>query len=152
MAFVNDVHSSPYPLRWRHNERNGVSNHQPHDCLLNFLFRRRSKKTSKLRATGLCAGNSPIPTQRASNAENVFIWWRNHAMCILKIYCLMCRVLVESSHDYHSLSVKCQGSRPLVKSCFPSTATICDFLPFWRPRYHITTSKVATYMDNVIMD
>ena len=44
-------------LQWRHNERrHGVSNHQPHDCLLNRLFRRRSKKTSKLRVTGLCAG------------------------------------------------------------------------------------------------
>ena len=27
-------------LRWRHNERDGVSNHQPHDCWLNRLFRR----------------------------------------------------------------------------------------------------------------
>ena len=43
-------------LRWRHNDRDSVSNHQPHDCLLNRLFRRRSKKTSKLRVTGLCAG------------------------------------------------------------------------------------------------
>ena len=31
-------------LQWRHNGRDGVSNHQPHDCLLNRLFRRRSKK------------------------------------------------------------------------------------------------------------
>ena len=31
-------------LQWRHNERDGVSNHQPHDCLLNCSFRRRSKK------------------------------------------------------------------------------------------------------------
>ena len=30
-------------LRWRHNERDSVSNHQPRDCLLNRLFRRRSK-------------------------------------------------------------------------------------------------------------
>ena len=44
------------PLRWRHNGRDSVSNHQPHDCLLNRSFRRRSKKTSKLRVTGLCAG------------------------------------------------------------------------------------------------
>ena len=29
-----------------HNERDGVSNHQPHHCLLNGLFRYRSKKTS----------------------------------------------------------------------------------------------------------
>ena len=38
------------PLQWRHNGRDGVSNHQLHDCLLNRLFRRRSKKTPKLRA------------------------------------------------------------------------------------------------------
>ena len=64
-------------LHWHHNERDGVSNHQPHDCLLNRLFRRRSKKTSKLRVTGLCAGNLPVtgefPAQMASNAENVSI-------------------------------------------------------------------------------
>ena len=62
-----------YTFQLRHNERDGISNHQPHDCLLNLLFRRRSKKTSKLRGTGLCAGNSPVtdefPAQRASNAE-----------------------------------------------------------------------------------
>ena len=48
-------------LQWRHNDRDGVSNHQPHDCLFKRLFRRRSKKTSKLRVIGLCAGNSPGP-------------------------------------------------------------------------------------------
>ena len=47
-------------LQWRHNGRDGVSNHQPHECLLNGLFRRRSKKTPKLRITGLCAVNSPV--------------------------------------------------------------------------------------------
>ena len=30
-------------LRWRHNDHDSVSNHQPHGCLLNRLFRRRSK-------------------------------------------------------------------------------------------------------------
>ena len=72
-------------LRWRHNDHAGVSNHQPHGCLLNRLFRRKSKKTSKLRVTGLCAGNSPgtgeFPAQMASYAENVSIWWRHHDSC-----------------------------------------------------------------------
>ena len=72
-----------YPLQWRHNGRYSVSNHQPHHCLLNGLFRHRSKKTSKLRVTGLCERNSPVtgefPAQRASNAENVSIWWRHHS-------------------------------------------------------------------------
>ena len=48
-------------LQWRHNDHDGDSNHQPHGCLLNRLFRRRSKKTSKLRVTGLCVGNWPGP-------------------------------------------------------------------------------------------
>ena len=69
-------------LLWCHNGHDGVSNHQPHDCLLNRLFRPRSKKTSKLNVTGLCAGNSPVtgrfPAQMASNVENVSIWWRHH--------------------------------------------------------------------------
>ena len=50
-----------YTLHWRHNDHDGVSNHQPHGCLLNRLFRRRSKKTSKFRVTGLCVGDSPGP-------------------------------------------------------------------------------------------
>ena len=69
-------------LQWRHNGRDSVWNHQPQECLLNRLFRRRSKKTSKLRVTSLCAGNSPgtgeFPAQMASDAENVSIWWRHH--------------------------------------------------------------------------
>ena len=64
-------------LQWRHNGHDGVSNHQLYDCLLNRLFSCSSKKTPKLRVTGLCAGNSPVtgefPAQRASNAENVSI-------------------------------------------------------------------------------
>ena len=82
--------AEPYPCvkvyRFHYNDviMSGVLNHQPHDCLLNRLFRRRSKKTSKLHVTGLCAGNSPVtgefPAQRASNAENVSIWWRHHVI------------------------------------------------------------------------
>ena len=63
-------------LEWRHNGRDCVSKHQPHDCLLNRLFR-----PSKLRVTGICVGNSPVTGEfpaRASNAENVSIWWRHH--------------------------------------------------------------------------
>ena len=68
----------------RHNGLDVVSNHQPRDCLLNRLFRRRSKKTSKLRVTGLCTGNSPMtgefPAQRNRYTENVSIWWRHHVV------------------------------------------------------------------------
>ena len=56
-------------LHWRHNEHDGASNCQPHDCLLNRLFRRKSKKTSKFRVTGLCEWNSPATGS---------ILWRHH--------------------------------------------------------------------------
>ena len=71
-------------LQWRHNGCDGVLNHQHHGCLLNRLLRRRSKKASKLGVAGLCEGNSPMtgefPSQRASNAEIVSIWWRHHVL------------------------------------------------------------------------
>ena len=74
-------------LQWRHNECDGVSTHQPHDCLPNRLFKHRWKKASKLHVNGLCEGNSTVtgefPAQRASNAENVSIWWRNHETCAI---------------------------------------------------------------------
>ena len=98
-------------LQWRHN--GFVSNHQPHHCLLSRLFGCRSKKTSKLCVTGLCAGNSPetgeFPAQMASNAENVPIWWRHHVITnriipmYLKVLMMMCYrwcVIVDGSTTF----------------------------------------------------
>ena len=72
-------------LQWRHNELDGVSNHQRHEADI---------KKSKLRATGPCEGNWPVtgefPTQRSSNAEKVSIWWRHHVR--LKSYCISSRL------------------------------------------------------------
>ena len=69
-------------LQWRHNGRDGFVNHQPHDCLLNRLFRHRSKKISKLRVTGLCEGNSPGPVNsphKGPVTQKMFsIWLRHH--------------------------------------------------------------------------
>ena len=72
-----DTPQGLWSLQWRHNIRDSVSNHQPHDCLLNRLFRRRSKKTSKLRASGLCAGNSPhkcAVTRKRFPFDDVTMW------------------------------------------------------------------------------
>ena len=86
LCFLQDHTLATNSLQWRHNERNGISNHQPHDCLLKRLFSHRSKKTSKLHVTGLCEGNSLVtgeyPAQRASNTENVSIWWCHHESSI----------------------------------------------------------------------
>ena len=79
-------------LKWHHNECVGVSNHQPHECLLNCLSRRWSKKTSKLRVTGLCAGSSPVagefPAQRAS-----YVKMFPFDDIIMKLFCKMAAIL-----------------------------------------------------------
>ena len=76
--YFNSTATAVILLQLGHDRRDGVSNHQPHDCLLT-LFRRGSKKTSKLRVTDICEGNSPvtgeIPARRTCNAQ---IWWRHH--------------------------------------------------------------------------
>ena len=70
------------PLQWRHNERDGVSNHH----LMIVYSTRRSKKTSKLRVSGLCEGNSPVtdelPAQRASYGKGFQLMtasWHRHS-------------------------------------------------------------------------
>ena len=63
-------------LQWLHNERNSVSNHQPHGCLLNLLFRRSSKKTSKPRVMALSEGvNSRWPVNSLVTDEFLCDWW-----------------------------------------------------------------------------
>ena len=49
-----------YRLQWRHNERDGISIHRRLDCLPKHLFRRRTKKISKLHViVSLWPVNSP---------------------------------------------------------------------------------------------
>ena len=59
---VRMLHYCTVPLQWRHNESYCVSNHRRLDGMLNRLFRRRSKKTSKPALLTVCGGihRSPL--------------------------------------------------------------------------------------------
>ena len=80
--FLHHNHSvnSP-PLQWRHNERDGVTNHQPRDSLLNRLFKVQIKVNIKAPSHWSLSGEftGDFPAQKASNAENASIWWRHYA-------------------------------------------------------------------------
>ena len=73
-----------------------------------------SKKTSKLRITGLCEGNSPVAgdfhAHKASNAENVAIWWRHQEDSQLGRYCqyFWKPVGILTNH----ISLRCMGTFP----------------------------------------
>ena len=119
------------PLQWHHNGGDGVSNHQPHDCLLNRLFRRRSKKTSMV-VTGLCAGKSPVtgefPAQRASNAENYSIWWRHHAS---RQTLLMYEQAMKSRCRFHRRQTDSMPSATTMLYCMRTRISDCT------PRYSV---------------
>ena len=93
-----------------------VSNHQPHDCLLNRLFRRRSKKTSELPVTGLCVGNSPM-----NSPQKGHIWWRHHETTICGVcgntkVCvrfLVCPVIPCNNHIVMLLFISCTPAASL---------------------------------------
>ena len=93
--------------------------------LLKHLFRRRSKKTSKLRVTGRCGQNSPVtgefPTQSTSNAENVSIWWRHHDFewRHLVITCDLIPLITRETWKKHIFLIGqyCACSRPLTFNC-----------------------------------
>ena len=99
-----------------------VSSHQPRDCLLNRLFRRRSKRKSKLRVTGLGVGNSlgagEFPAQMASNAGNV-------STCdVIMSGMLMCKSWKDNDHmenvqnEYNNENQSCIDQHILSLSLF----------------------------------
>ena len=92
MIYVAPLYRNVWILPWRHNGPAGVSNHQPHDCLLNYLFRHRSKKISKLRVTGLCARNSPVTAPSSDKPEELFPY--NHKLRLVR------NIWVVRTHKY----------------------------------------------------
>ena len=107
------VHKLAYcALQCRHNGRDGVSNHQPHDCLFNHILKVLIKENIKAPRPWLCAENSPVtgefPAQRASNAENVSIWWRHHVHKIA--YC----VWFHLQHRLSFIFSTCRWQRPSI--------------------------------------
>ena len=84
---ANVIQTNLYTLQWRHNGRDGVSNHQPHECLFNRLFKAQIKENINTPRHWLCDGNSPVtgefPAQMVSNAENVSIGRPHHDKTII---------------------------------------------------------------------
>ena len=128
-----------FSIQWCHNGHDNVSNHQLHDYLLNRLFRTRSKKTSKLRVTGLCAGNSPVtsefPHKWPVNAENNSIWWHHHADARSSAVCrshilllLTCSYLLKDVCLWNITSILDRCSRSLAAAAPVTHRNWIDFI------------------------
>ena len=109
-------HRCTTPLRWRQNERDGVSNHRRLYCLLNRVCRRQSQKISQLPVTGLWAGNSPVtgefPAQRASKRkmfpfDDVFVTLLTflHATCRPYVNVISIISLIYGAHRHFNYTL-----------------------------------------------
>ena len=72
-------------LQSRYNDHDGISNHQPHltsrlfaQAFIHALIKENIKAPRHWPLWGEFTGTGEFPIQRASNAENVFIWWCHH--------------------------------------------------------------------------
>ena len=98
-----------YTLEWRYNECDGVSNHQRLGCLLKRMFRCRSKKTSKLRVTGLCEGihrwpvNSPHKgpvTRKMFPLDDVIITCNVYTIYLLHFRTATYQIVCTNADEY----------------------------------------------------
>ena len=125
-------------LQCHHNERGDVSNHRRLHCLFNHLFRRKLRKTSNLRVTCLCGGISPktgeFPAQRASCAEIISIWWRDHAFGTMEPFYWGRKVSQEHTNCIADIvfEISCQLN-PSRKVIFLYYISIV--MPFTEPRW-----------------
>ena len=132
-------------LQLRHKGRDSVWNNQPHDCFLNSLFRHRSKKTSYLRVTGLCAGNSPeageFPAQMASNAKKCFHLMTSPCVtfhtAVIKI--IISPLRVTCGHCFLIFVLKIQD--PLQQGRHISGIFKCIYFYFYQYICQLTVSK-----------
>ena len=76
---------------------------------LSWLFRHRLKKTSKLRVTGLCEGNSPVTgpvTRKVFSFDDVIMFqWKNlpHQKIFLVSSCWHCRDIFVGHFEWRHL-------------------------------------------------
>ena len=121
----------------------------------------RSKKTSKLRVTGLCGGNSPVtsefPAQKASNAKNISIWWRPHVMLCDGLSDATCRAGYDIQISWCSILFYILNFRACTKFCSGLYRRLnCGIVPYIdvcilmiTPKYiisvHIGQSPIREY-------
>ena len=80
-------------LLWRHNGRDCVPNHQPHDCLLNRLFRQIKENLQAPRHWSF-VWNLPVTDEFSAKwpvtRQNVSIWWRHNDVLHLFLRFVYC--------------------------------------------------------------
>ena len=98
---------------------------------LSRLFRRGSKKVSKLSVTSLCEGNPPVtdgfPPQKASNAGNVSIWWRHNGTRLPRCWWLHTQMIFLKPYSLSYCISVCSEWPPVITSIKKSTCLFVNW-------------------------
>ena len=131
-----------FSLQWRHNVHDGVSNHQPHHCLLNRFSsadqRKHQSSASLAFVWGLHRWPVNSPCEWPVTRKNISIWWRHHViyMCVRVIgyhwdgryglWCLRKVVKLTLALSDANLCPECYDRQKIV-----SFMEKVDFLWYW---------------------
>ena len=80
ICFTKPCHLQ-FSVQWHHNEQDGVSNHQPHGCLLNRFSgadQRTHQSSASLAFVRGIHRDRWIPRTKGQLRGNVSIWWHHH--------------------------------------------------------------------------
>ena len=122
----------------RHNEHDAVSNHWRLYGLLNHLFRRRSKKNSKLHISGLCEENSLVNPPHKRPVMQKMYPFDGVIMSIL------CSMVIQHHHWiwHHSVIFRMQNIASIRNTLYFNNI-LCAFS--WNTSFmHVTTCWMMT--------
>ena len=136
MKIYNPNEEALVALQWRHNERNGVSNRRRAECVLNRLLRCRSKKTAKIRDTGLCEGNPPVPlgSPHKGPVPRIMFPFDDVIMCLVKLLPNQDAQVKMISNWYIALSIFHGYNFPCLRYRYPTNREVY----FMRSKFDLT--------------
>ena len=131
-----EVKKNNESLRWRHNEHDSVSNHQPYDCLLNCLFRRRSKITSSSASLAFVRGihRGPVNSLQKGPVTRKIFPFDDVIMVSATIFPFQC-----NTNTFPHLYMCCVTK---ISQALPSIATVSYILSQKRSRKKFCSEEI----------
>ena len=97
------------PLRWRHNGHDGVSNHQPHDCLLNRIYGQSKHQSSASLAFVRGIHRGPVNSPHKGPVTRKMLPFDDVIMLCQIIY-TQCTAVCGAPHIIHQ---RCDNADPV---------------------------------------
>ena len=127
---MGHINAAPFTLRYTHHSDIIMSTMASQITGLTIIY-----STVYSGVTALCEGNSPVPTQRASNAENISFRWRNHVVFPYTVISTRLVLIISTINKVKCvLKPRCQHTRYINYQI----VIVIPYLTYWCDIYSIT--------------